>query len=73
MAEMATLQVRVLWKGEIIERKFFGETQPATADSYFDSTRDKYNRQDPVWGDISVQLIDGEDVLYEYLIEGEAA
>lgn len=72
MAEEATLQVRVLWEGEVIERKFFGESQPATASKCFDNTVDKYQRSDSVRdGGVTVQLIDGDDVLYETFIEDQ--
>lgn len=64
MAEMATLQVRALWEGEVIERKFIGESQHAVAEALYSSTVDKYRRSDDSAG-VTVQLIDGDDVTYE--------
>lgn len=64
MAEMATLQVRVISDGAVIERKFFGDSQLEVALDLYSSTITRWG-DDPNNQGVAVQLIDGDDVEYE--------
>lgn len=57
--------VRALWEGEILETENFDDEQVNTAERYFSSTVEKYERMDSVGGEVTVQLIDENGLAYE--------
>lgn len=62
---------RVLWEGNVLESTEHGD-QHHIAEAHYSNTVDKYRRQDPIEGGVTVQLIDTscDDVLYEEFIDG---
>lgn len=65
---MSRFETRVLWEGEILESTDHGDHEHI-ANAHYSSTVDKYNRTDPIDGGVLVQLLNGEDVEYERLID----
>ncbi len=61
---MAYYETRVIWEGTLLESTDHEEFEH-TAEAHYSSTLDKYRRSDNSEG-VTVQLLRGDDVLYEY-------
>lgn len=61
---------RVLWEGEVLGDFDHGDFEHI-AEAHFSSTVDLYRRSYSFDGGITVQLLNGDDVEYETLVDGD--
>jgi len=62
-----SLSVRVFWESEILEVTDHADYRNI-AEAHFTSTVAKYRQSDSVDGGVTIQLIDGDEVLFETLV-----